>query len=84
MFCAITASGASVLRLRLDRGWVSATGPGRRLAFRGREALLEPVTAEPFPLTLRSLFGEVMTIDVHADMTLHELKELVFARPHTR
>ena len=61
-------SGRSVLRLRLDRGWVSATGPGR-LAFRGREALLEPVAAEPFPLTLRSLFGEVMTIDVHADMT---------------
>ena len=55
------SSGASVLRLRLDRGWVSATGPGR-LAFRGREALLlEPVVAEPFPLTLRSLFGEVMT-----------------------
>eukprot|EP01045_Picozoa_sp_COSAG04_P023095 COSAG04_NODE_2695_length_3721_cov_2.697405_3_plen_578_part_00 len=73
------SSGASVLRLRLDRGWVSATGPGR-LAFRGREALLEPVVAEPFPLTLRSLFGEVMTIDVHADMTLHELKEAVFAR----
>eukprot|EP01045_Picozoa_sp_COSAG04_P004058 COSAG04_NODE_172_length_21594_cov_14.638614_17_plen_489_part_00 len=73
------SSGASVLRLRLDRGWVSATGPGR-LAFRGREALLEPVAAEPFPLTLRSLFGEVMTIDVHADMTLHELKEAVFAR----
>ena len=34
-----------------------------------------------FPLTaLRSLFGEVMTTDVHADMTLHELKEAVFAR----
>eukprot|EP01045_Picozoa_sp_COSAG04_P016049 COSAG04_NODE_1311_length_7269_cov_4.533333_4_plen_417_part_00 len=72
------SSGASV-RLRLDRGWVSATGPGR-LAFRGREVLLEPVAAEPFPLTLRSLFGEVVTIDVHADMTLHELKEAVFAR----
>ena len=69
-----------VLRMRIDRGWITAkanNGAGDPV---GEAALLdlEAVAPEPFQLTLKSgSSGEALTLEVDGDMLLQELKEAV-------